>query len=507
MKGFGEFLIRIFAFVRKELLETLRQPRLVALLVLGPFLILLIFGVGYTNKNRILNTLIVVPDDSTIRGEIEEFAQRLPGLNVLGMVAGEGEADRRLLEGEVDLVIITPADPLADILAGERAVFSFQHREIDPIERLYVQTLEREYVNTLNREVLARAAVKGKEELADAEPAVAKALTDATALQSDLRQGDVVDAAGKLQALATDIRLLTTSIGSGAITFEGVQALESEETGGLTEIRASVEELNTLVDTLGLADETEEALNQQAERVGEIVTELIRVQGLLTKVDQLEPEVVARPFDGRLTSLSGVTLGPIDFFVPGTIALLVQHIAVTLAALALVRERRGGSIELFRAAPLSALETLLGKSISFLLMGILLAAALTALIAYGLKTPMQGTWSDYAFVMLVLLFSSLGLGFLISSVSQTDTQAVQYSMIVLLASIFFTGFFIALHRLATPVYIVSALLPATWGTSGLQQVMLRGEAVGFLDMLIPIFFGLLYYLLAWWRTRRQMASV
>lgn len=507
MSRFAEFFIRTFSFFRKELFETLRQPRLIALLVLGPFLILLIFGLGYTNENRTLRTLIVIPADSVIREEIEAFAQRLPGIQVLGLVELEGNADRQLLEGDVDLVIVTPADPLSDILAGENAEISFQHREIDPIERLYVGSLERAYVNTINREVLSRAAEKGKEELANAQPAMAQALVDATELQSKLQQGDIVGAAEDVQSLANDLRQLNASLGSGMAVFEGIQSLEAEETGGFTEMRAGVQELSSLIEALEIEDQTDEILEQQATQIEQVVLVLIRIQALLDKAESLDPSVVARPFEGRLLSLSGVVLGPIDFFVPGTIALLLQHIAVTLAALAIVRERRGGSIELFRAAPLSAFETLLGKSISFFLMSLFLAAALTGLIAFILSTPMEGSWWSYTVVILILLFESLGLGFLISTLSETDTQAVQYSMIVLLASIFFTGFFIALHRLATPVYLVSALLPATWGTTFLQHVMLRGEQISFINLSVPFILGAFYYLIAWWRTRRLLASI
>ena len=120
----------------------------------------------------------------------------------------------------------------------------------------------------------------------------------------------------------------------------------------------------------------------------------------------------------------------------------------------MIREMRGGSIELFRAAPISSFETLLGKSISYLVLTAILAAILAALVILGLTVPMLGSWAGYAVVILALLFTSLSLGFALSVVSETDTQAVQYSMIVLLASIFFSGFFIALHRLAGSVQLV-----------------------------------------------------
>jgi len=196
-----------------------------------------------------------------------------------------------------------------------------------------------------------------------------------------------------------------------------------------------------------------------------------------------------------------VTFGPIDFYVPGVISLLLQHIAITLAALAIVRERVGGSIELFRAAPISSFEALLGKTISFMILGGILAA----LVILLLHVPMLGSWVWYAVVILALLYTSLGMGFAISSISQTDSQAVQYSMIVLLASIFFSGFFIALHNLLTGVHIVSWLLPATYGTAMLQDVMLRGRPPEALLLVGLILFGVLLYTFAWWRLRHLMA--
>ena len=60
MNSILQFFIRIFAFVRKEMISILRQPRLIFSLILGPFLILLLFGIGYRDTPRILRTLFVV---------------------------------------------------------------------------------------------------------------------------------------------------------------------------------------------------------------------------------------------------------------------------------------------------------------------------------------------------------------------------------------------------------------------------------------------------------------
>jgi hypothetical protein len=79
-------------------------------------------------------------------------------------------------------------------------------------------------------------------------------------------------------------------------------------------------------------------------------------------------------------------------------------------------------------------------------------------------------------------------------------------MVLLLSSIFFTGFFLALHRFWWPVLIVSWALPATYSTSLLQNVMLRGQNTTPFLLLALTGIGIALFLLAWFRLKRQMAS-
>lgn len=508
MKRIVEFLIRVSAFARKEVAGIIRQPRLVAILILGPFLILLIFGLGYTNQERTLNTIIVIPQGSTIEDRITGFADRLRGINLIDFVDSVTEADRRLDNREVDLVVVTPADPLNDIRSGQHATLEFHHHEIDPLEQLYVRTLERAYVEAINREVLTVAADRGRAQASSINEKIEDALTDAKAMQADLEGGDGAAALKDLGALAEDIQVLTFALSDGLATYEGVQTLGNEASVDEPQsILGNIAEVERLIASLALLDETRGSYPAEAEQAAAIVTELTLIDTFLEEIQQFDSRIVARPFEGNVSNLSGVELGPIDFYVPGVIALLLQHIAVSLAALAIVREIQGGSIELFRAAPISSFETLLGKSFSYLLLTAILAAILTALVIVGLTVPMLGRWTGYVTVILALLFTSLSLGFALSVVSGTDTQAVQYSMIVLLASIFFSGFFIALHRLADSVQLVSWLLPATYGTFLLQDVMLRGLPVNPLVLIGLVFYGLVLFVFSWWRLRYKMASV
>ena len=161
-------------------------------------------------------------------------------------------------------------------------------------------------------------------------------------------------------------------------------------------------------------------------------------------------------------------------------------------------------MELFRVAPITALETLLGKFISYMFFEILLAAAITALAVWVLAIPMLGQWADYAATLVILIFSSLGLGFLISLISETDTQAVQYSMLVLLASIFFSGFFLDLRLMWEPIRVVAWSIPATYGIRMLQDITLRGNlsAAILFEGLVAI--GLALFLIDWLLLRQKM---
>lgn len=239
-------------------------------------------------------------------------------------------------------------------------------------------------------------------------------------------------------------------------------------------------------------------------QVAELEQELTTVNENLTTFRSLGSGVLVSPFNVRTSGLSEVQFTPTGFFAPAVIILLLQHLSVTFASLSIVRERRSGIMELFRVAPLTALETLLGKFVSYMVFEIFLAAVITVLAVYLLKIPMLGQWQDYAAALAIVIFTSLALGFLISLISQTDTQAVQYSMLVLLASIFFSGFFLDLRLMWEPIRVVAWSLPATYGIRMLHDIMLRGD-LSPLNIFLGISgIGVALFLLDWLLLRRHM---
>lgn len=497
MNSIMQFFIRIFAFVRKEIISILRQPRLVFSLILGPFLILLLFGIGYRDTPRALRTLFVVAEDSPMRPVVEEYANRL-GQQIIsqGIITDAAEADRRLRNHEVDLVVVVPTNPSAAVRNNEQAVFKLYHYEIDPYERTYIEILGRNYIDEINRIVLLTAADQGKAEARSLQGQISSAREAATAVRMALEAGNETDARTAGEQLNEDLDLLALATGAGLALLSGV-----DETTGADTIEARMQTTQEMAGALS----SSATVAERTQAVATIEEELTEMDDLLTEYQSLDSQILISPFRAETLSITDTSLGSTDFFVPAVIALLLQHIAVTLAGLSIVRERQDGPMELFRASPISAFQTLVGKFLSFLILTLFLSAVLTALVVFALGVPMLGDWGSYALVVVGLLCASLSLGFFVSLSAQTDSQAIQISMVILLASIFFGGFFLALYHLWTPVQVVSWALPVTYGIELLQSVMLRGQIPSAFLIAALFLYAFVFFLIDWWRLSRIMA--
>ena len=192
------------------------------------------------------------------------------------------------------------------------------------------------------------------------------------------------------------------------------------------------------------------------------------------------------------------------YFGPAVLALILQHLAVTLIALALVRERTSGVIELFRVAPVNAWEVIAGKVLAYLLIGGLIAGATVVLLVGVFKIPMLGDPVALAGAIGLVLLASLGIGLLIAVVSDSERQAVQLSLLLLLASVFFSGFVIAISEFTEPVRVLAYLLPVTHGIRLMQDIMLRGGTTQTWEYAALLAIAVVTLAVSWFGLRRGM---
>jgi ABC-2 type transport system permease protein len=223
-----------------------------------------------------------------------------------------------------------------------------------------------------------------------------------------------------------------------------------------------------------LANNLSSAVNREVLRQAAEQGEGIAADAGLIETGTTPLAVLAEPTRAELHNIAPVTPGVVAYYGPAVLALVLQHLAVTLVALSLVRERTSGIIEMYRVAPVNAWEVLAGKLLAYLFVGSLIAVITVALLESGFGVPMLGDPRLLAGTILLVLLASLGLGLAIAVISDSERQAVQLSLLVLLASVFFSGFVLAVSEFSPPVQTLAYALPVTPGIQLIQDVMLRG---------------------------------
>ncbi len=518
--------IRISAFLFKEMLEIARQPMLLVTLVLGPFLILLFFGIGFRNQPQALRTLFVVEEDSPLAENIEQYATTLGNQLIFeGVISDTEQAIEQLKQGDIDLVVTIPSDPYALIRSNKQAVFDLYHTEINPIESDYVHVFGRVYIDEVNRRVLHFITAAGQVDVSNVDEKInivregvdtlKEALlycADTVATLDETEDCDAETLNHYAQEVDKNVDELQLELGENANLSDATQQwLENDNDENIREeLQPTLNRIVRNTNNLGSFEDINQDVNLYLDQINTLIkleTDLETIQQGLNEFAGINPQILVSPFRSEVINVALAAPTITGYFAPAVIVMLLQHLTVTFAALSLVRERLLGSIEVFSVSPISAIETLLGKYLSYLIFGVLLALVLFALVIFGIGVPLLGSWVSVLLTVLALIFTSLGIGFVISLISTTDTQAVQYSMIVLLTSVFFSGFILELHTLWEPVRIISWLLPATYGILSLRDIMLRGNPLDWALMAQLVAFGLILLLAAWVLLRRSMEQV
>jgi ABC-2 type transport system permease protein len=218
-------------------------------------------------------------------------------------------------------------------------------------------------------------------------------------------------------------------------------------------------------------------------RFSELDRELDAIQQELATVPNVSPSVLANPFRLSIENLAPFQPDVAGFYAPGVLAILIQHVAVSLASLAIVRERLSGAYEFFEVSPLGPGQLLAGKFSTYLALVFGVSAAVVAAMVRLLDIPLNGSLAALGAAMFLLTVASLGVGFAISALAESQLQAIQVAMLLLIGSGFFAGFLFPLSQMGQPAQGISHFLPATYGIGALQDFMIRGEEISVFDAL------------------------
>ncbi len=203
----------------------------------------------------------------------------------------------------------------------------------------------------------------------------------------------------------------------------------------------------------------------------------VAAQNILVEQLQRTPQgaLIQIPVDALEKTLYNPDSDSKLFMIPGLIPIILQVQALILSALAIVKEREQGTMEQLIVTPIKSWELMLGKIIPYLLVSILNLFALLWLGDLLFGVGVAGSFWQLVGLSVVFIVGSLGMGVLISNISQTQMQAIYLAIfLVLIPAIILTGLMYPRDDMPWFTYIYSELLPVTHFLEITRGIMLRG---------------------------------
>jgi ABC-2 type transport system permease protein len=163
-----------------------------------------------------------------------------------------------------------------------------------------------------------------------------------------------------------------------------------------------------------------------------------------------------------------------NFYVPGVIALIVMLVTLMLTSIAVVREKEIGTMEQIMVTPIKPFELILGKTVPFALIGFLDVTLITVVGTFWFEIPIRGNLLWLFLSTALYLMTTLGVGLLISTISQTQQQAMMTTFLFFSPAILLSGFIFPIANMPTVIQWITYLNPLRYFLVIIRGIFLKG---------------------------------
>jgi ABC-2 type transport system permease protein len=475
--------------------EFIRQSSLFALVVLGPFLLLALFAVGFRLNAFRPSAILVAPLGGLKPAEVRElpYVRSLnANVDIQAITEDEGWALNQVRQGAADMVITLPENPALDLTHGQRTVLTITVNVVNPLLRIALYNAINQQIAGLNAEAVTVAIRGVQTSTHQLEPSLISLNQEIQALDP---KGDPVQNRKQLDDIIAQLESLR----------KATQQNQQAQKGTAADIYYAA--------ILGATDQAILAAQTAEHDVGtpagqlELTAAQQRSSQLLALVQDtnaIPATTLAIPFEASIRNLASSADDLTAFYGPAALALLLQHLGATLAALSMVQDRQLGMMEFLAVSPATSGEMLLGRFLQYGGVTLGVGLLLTLLLVAVLGIPFIGSLFWFVLVLVLLVWASVALGFCLSLITRSDAQAVQAIMLLLVGAIFFSGFIGPLRALAPPARQLAYVFPLTYGIDALDKVMLLGAAPGWDNLLGLLGLAVALTVLAAWLFRREL---
>jgi ABC-2 type transport system permease protein len=163
-----------------------------------------------------------------------------------------------------------------------------------------------------------------------------------------------------------------------------------------------------------------------------------------------------------------------NYFVPGVIVNIIALVTISLTALSIVREKEIGTMEQLLVTPIRPIELLLGKMLPFAMIGIFEVCFIVAAALLVFHIPFRGSLTELMLCALVFLVATLGMGLFISTISNTQQQAMMASFLYFTPSFMLSGFAFPIRNMPPAVQYLTCLNPIRYFMEITRGIFLKG---------------------------------
>lgn len=162
-------------------------------------------------------------------------------------------------------------------------------------------------------------------------------------------------------------------------------------------------------------------------------------------------------------------------FVPGVMALVLMLICVLMTAIAIVKEKETGTMEILLVSPFKPIYVILAKAVPYLFLSLINVASILLLSTYVLGVPVKGSLLLLFAESTLYIITCLTLGIFISIKTNTQQAAMMVSLVgMLLPTILFSGFMFPIENMPVPLQIFSNIVPSRWFYIIVKSIMVKG---------------------------------
>lgn len=263
---------------------------------------------------------------------------------------------------------------------------------------------------------------------------------------------------------------------------EAIEAIDAHRASAAViippDFAAQVQRLDARV--LVLVDGSEMFTSISAYNAANIIGQSHATRAMLKRFERAGQLLPSTPLEAHIRILYNPDFKDLWFIIPGIIALLLQTQTIVLTAASVVREREVGTIEQILVTPIRPLELMLGKITPNILLAVINLLTVLAIGVFWFKVPFQGNIWLFLALSFLYVFSGLGLGLLISTVSQNNRQAIQLVMSLSLLSLVLGGFIFPRYTMPPVLRFIGNLFPLTYFVPITRGIITKGIGVEFL---------------------------